>query len=220
MTSSNGNICCVTGPLCGKFTGHRWIPRTKASDAELWCFLLSAPDVFFYLRLNKRLSKQLWGWWFETPSHSLLRHRNEIKLPYNNSTWNRHVEILYRNVIKRNFIDQWSWKIQLEQLERLRSEDTPRRLMITHTIESYWIPSQKTTKSKLQILKIRQNFKFTRHTFWSCLIYCANMKWIRWVLLKIQSGHDSVHRRTDGQTDKVIPVYPPINFVEAGGIMM
>ena len=34
----------------------------------------------------------------------------------------------------------------------------PRRLMITHTIESYWIPSQKKTKSKLQILKIRQNF--------------------------------------------------------------
>ena len=40
---------------------------------------------------------------------------------------------------------------KLEQLERLRSEDTPRRLMITHTIESYWIPSQKKTKSKLQI---------------------------------------------------------------------
>ena len=40
---------------------------------------------------------------------------------------------------------------QLEQLERLRSEDTPRRLMITHTIESYWIPSQKKTKSKSQI---------------------------------------------------------------------
>ena len=40
---------------------------------------------------------------------------------------------------------------KLEQLECLRSEDTPRRLMITHTIESYWIPSQKKTKSKLQI---------------------------------------------------------------------
>ena len=48
---------------------------------------------------------------------------------------------------------------QLEQLERLRFEDNPppppppppRRLMITHTIESYWIPSQKKTKSKLQI---------------------------------------------------------------------
>ena len=41
-TSSNGNIFRVTGHLCGEFTGHRWIPRTKASDAELWCFLICA----------------------------------------------------------------------------------------------------------------------------------------------------------------------------------
>ena len=33
-------------------------------------------DDFFDLRLNKRLSKQSWGWWFETPSRSLWRHRN------------------------------------------------------------------------------------------------------------------------------------------------
>ena len=39
MTSSNGNIFRVTGHLRGEFLGHRWIPRTKASDAELWCFL-------------------------------------------------------------------------------------------------------------------------------------------------------------------------------------
>ena len=38
MTSSNGNIFRVTGHLCGEFTGDRWIPRTKASDAEPWCF--------------------------------------------------------------------------------------------------------------------------------------------------------------------------------------
>ena len=30
--------------LCGEFTGYRWIPHTKASDAELWCFLWSAPE--------------------------------------------------------------------------------------------------------------------------------------------------------------------------------
>ena len=41
MTSSNGNFFRVTGHLCGAFTCHRWIPRTKASDAELWCFLWS-----------------------------------------------------------------------------------------------------------------------------------------------------------------------------------
>ena len=44
MTSSNGNIFRVTGPLCGEFSGHQWIPLTKASDAELWCFLWSAPE--------------------------------------------------------------------------------------------------------------------------------------------------------------------------------
>ena len=44
MTSSNGNILRITGHLCGEFTGYRWIPRIKASDAELWCFLWSAPE--------------------------------------------------------------------------------------------------------------------------------------------------------------------------------
>ena len=44
MTSSNGNIFRVTGHLCGEFTGYRWILRTKASDAELLCFLWSASE--------------------------------------------------------------------------------------------------------------------------------------------------------------------------------
>ena len=44
MTSWNGNIFGVTDHLCGEFTGHRWIPRTKASDWELWCFLWSPPE--------------------------------------------------------------------------------------------------------------------------------------------------------------------------------
>ena len=66
MTSSNGNIFRVTGPLCGEFTGDRWIPRTKTSDADLWIDLC----------LNKRLSKQSWDWWFDTRSHPLWRHCN------------------------------------------------------------------------------------------------------------------------------------------------
>ena len=59
MTSSNGNIFGVTGHSCGEFTGPRWIPRTKPVTQGF--------DVFFDLRLNKRLSKQSWGWWFEMP---------------------------------------------------------------------------------------------------------------------------------------------------------
>ena len=49
MTSSNGNIFRVTGALCGEFTGHRWILRTKASDAELWCFLWSAAPEHYWV---------------------------------------------------------------------------------------------------------------------------------------------------------------------------
>ena len=73
MTSSHGNIFHVTGPLCGEFTGHRWIPLTKASNMELWCF--------FDLCLNKRLSKQLRCQWFETPSCSLWRRCNGSYCP-------------------------------------------------------------------------------------------------------------------------------------------
>ena len=70
MTSSNGNIFHVTGPLCGEFTG----------PGE---FLAQGPvtrsfDVFFDLRLNKRLSKQSWGWWFETLSWSLWCQCNAL----------------------------------------------------------------------------------------------------------------------------------------------
>ena len=68
MTSSNGNIFRVTGPLCGEFTGHWGIPRTKASDAGLWCFLWSA--------WINGWGKEPWGWWFETPSRPLWRHCN------------------------------------------------------------------------------------------------------------------------------------------------
>ena len=44
MTSSNGTIFRVTDLLCGEFTGDRWIPLTKSSDAELWCFIWSTPE--------------------------------------------------------------------------------------------------------------------------------------------------------------------------------
>ena len=70
MTSSNGNIFRVTGPLCGEFTGPGEIPAQRPVTRSF--------DVLFDLRLNKRLSKEPWGWWFETPAWSLWRHRNGI----------------------------------------------------------------------------------------------------------------------------------------------
>ena len=72
MTSSNGNIFRVTDHLCGEFTGHRWFPTQRPVTRSF--------DVFFGVRLNKRLGKQSWSWWFETPSRSLWRHSNNKKI--------------------------------------------------------------------------------------------------------------------------------------------
>ena len=44
-TSSNGDIFRVTGLLYGEFTCSRWIPLTKASDEDCWCFLLSVIET-------------------------------------------------------------------------------------------------------------------------------------------------------------------------------
>ena len=48
----------ATGHWCGEFTGPSEFPTQRPVTRNC--------DVFFDLRLNKRLSKQSWGWWFET----------------------------------------------------------------------------------------------------------------------------------------------------------
>ena len=68
MTSSNGNIfrvialCAGNSQVICEFPAKRPVTRSFG--------------VFFDLRLNKRLSKQSWGWWFETPSSPLWRPCN------------------------------------------------------------------------------------------------------------------------------------------------
>ena len=59
-------ICAGNSPVTGEFPAQRPVTRSF--------------DVFFDLRLNKRLSTQTkkWlGWWFETPSCPLWRHCND-----------------------------------------------------------------------------------------------------------------------------------------------
>ena len=55
-------FCAGNSPVIGEFPAQRPVTRSF--------------DVFFALRLNKRLSKQSLGWWFETPSRPLWRHSN------------------------------------------------------------------------------------------------------------------------------------------------
>ena len=61
-------ICAGNSPVTDEFATQR--PATRSFD------------VFFDLRLNKRLRKQSWGWWFETLSRPLWRHRNVYRKIY------------------------------------------------------------------------------------------------------------------------------------------
>ena len=56
-------LCAGNSPAIDEFPSQRPVARSF--------------DVFFYLRLNKRLSKQSRRRWFETPLGSLWRHCNE-----------------------------------------------------------------------------------------------------------------------------------------------
>ena len=47
-------------------------------ETTLQCNATCSFDVFFDLHLNKRLSKQSWGWWFETLSRPLWCHCNGL----------------------------------------------------------------------------------------------------------------------------------------------
>ena len=95
MTSSNGSIFRVTGHLCGEFVPGEFRARRPMTHSF---------DVFFDLRLNKRLSKQPWGWWFETPSWSLWHHGNGNYVilydpNYNNVLRNEKVNALNITII-------------------------------------------------------------------------------------------------------------------------
>ena len=63
MMSSNGNIFRVTGPLCGEFTGPGEFPTQRPVTRSF--------DVYFDLRLNKRLSKH-------REAGDLRRHRDHV----------------------------------------------------------------------------------------------------------------------------------------------
>ena len=57
-------ICAGNLPVIGEFPAQRPVTRSF--------------DVFFDLGLDKRLSQQSPGWWFETPSRPLWCHCNGV----------------------------------------------------------------------------------------------------------------------------------------------
>ena len=131
MTSSNGNIFRATRPLCGEFTGPGEIPAQRPVTRTV--------HVFFDLRLNKRLIKQPWGWWFETPSWSLWRHCNEFLFSYivknvyvhKYLKWNIWNIVVYYNRIK-NVITTLMTEMHIRRAANPQKVFYLRSLMHTH----------------------------------------------------------------------------------------
>ena len=83
-------LCAGNSPVPGEFPSQR--PVTRGFD------------VFFDLPPNKRLSKQSWGWWFETLSCSLWRHCNVISnSDISNYQWLRLCLLWLYDVFQRHF---------------------------------------------------------------------------------------------------------------------
>ena len=101
-------ICAGNSPVTGEFPTQRSF------------------DVFFDLGLNKRLSKQSWGWWFETPSGPLWRHCNVIT-----GFWQQPDSFLFLRTIQYFYYPQTLrtigvggfvlWDISKRRNERLHS---------------------------------------------------------------------------------------------------
>ena len=83
-------ICAGNSPVAGEFPAQR--PVTQSFD------------IFFDLRLNKRLSEQSWGWWFDTLSRPLCRLCNVV----------RDSHVTSHHIPKSAWIYEWRsphWKV-------------------------------------------------------------------------------------------------------------
>ena len=138
MTSSNGSIFRLTGPLCGEFTGE--FPWQRPAMRSF--------DVFFDLRLNKRLSKQPRGWWFETPSCSLWRNCNGENIQWE---FSRNYRLrCYCPISLFHPISHWGWTKMAAILQRVYSvsfliKKKPQKTNIYNFFLSIFIFSEITT---------------------------------------------------------------------------
>ena len=87
-------LCAGNSPVTGEFPSERPVTRSF--------------DVSFDLRLNKRFSKQSWGWWFETPWHSLWRD------------WNAIHDLWYQTKISTLFKPQFTLHLPCKPIEFCR----------------------------------------------------------------------------------------------------
>ena len=188
MTSSNGNICVGNSPVTGESPAQRPITRSF--------------DVFFDLRLNKRLSKQLWGWWFETLSRPLWRHCNAfwcesastLKTWARICCWNCNINISKICLLVKARVPE---NIQYKKFSNMNKEVLTRespssnRLLCRHKSESKQRFHEQSHDIAYHTLKVLNTGRF---------FCCMHGRWmnvsLQEMLLKGQTTSSSLHSRT------------------------
>ena len=117
-------LCAGNSSVTGEF---------PAQSPLTWSF-----DIFFDLHLNKRLSKQSRGWWFETPSCPLWCHCND-------QTWLWHIQ---DSLMQKRWMPSQSlpyiysleiWQVSKQQIGQPNSMDI--QSMINYISDMKKIPS-------------------------------------------------------------------------------
>ena len=132
MTSSNGNMFRVTGPLCGEFTCHRWIPPHKGQWRGALVF------SFICAWIN--------GWANNRQAGDLRRHRTHYDVTVMVShTPSKNLKFYHAAQI-RFWCTQALWTVDsfLKRCENLRStlcwqgEMRPHLVCICHHHAQFW----------------------------------------------------------------------------------
>ena len=93
----------------------RWIPSQRPVTRSF--------DVFFDQRMYKRLSKQLWCWWFETPSWSLWRHRNEYRAQHVKLTFPQHRKFHFDEFLSLDAPKILKWQLLVQLVQNFVKKD-------------------------------------------------------------------------------------------------
>ena len=144
-------LCAGNSPVSGEFPAQR--PMTRSFD------------VFFDLRVNKRLSKQSWGWWFETLSRSLWRHRNDL------SRRPKNFQIQPRCVGKCSFAvcRPLTWNILTKEIRWWDNTESENRILKTNLFFKFINESVKFPKCdeyslwRSYVNPVRSRTEFCRH---------------------------------------------------------
>ena len=177
--------------------------------------ILRSFNVFFDLRLNKWLSKQSWGWWFETQSHPLWRHRNKM----------RH----YLGLGLGPHLYNWKHKIKVYHgsnpgmINSTHNPNWPRRLIwlfqayfVQLRFLSEWLKNHIFYGYYHWYFNVYCSLSCRQFVYWSCMPITINT-WSKWILYIVYKGikhsilwHIPANRATNHSVNIVnLSITPP-----------